>query len=159
MSFLNNKSISTIGYWNFKDKRNIPDYVNHTNKDAYPDVDPISHKVDTYSKWSWGLFYKQGFIKEYPIPFSMNIGLGWLFKTKYPIFQADENASLWNCDNGEYWTSTEENMWYEGECNYKHFFPIIFGVSIPISNFLIHVDYITSFGSINTLNYGLGFAF
>lgn len=159
-SFLSKNSIYTFGYWNFKDNRNIPDYVDHTNVDDYPDIDPVSHKVGTYSKWSWGGYYKQGFINEYPLPFSFNIGLGWLFKTVYPIFEADENASLGSgIQNGEYWTSTESNMYYEGRCDYDHYFPIVLGVSFPVSSFVIHLDYLTTFGKINTLQYGVGLTF
>ncbi|MCK4654435.1 MAG: PEGA domain-containing protein [Candidatus Cloacimonetes bacterium] len=157
-SYLRNKSIYTVGYWNFKDKRNIPDYVDYTDIDRYPDISPISHKVDTYSKWNWGLYYKQGFTKGFPFPYILNIGLGWVYKTLYPIFEAEEGTYLLDIQAGDYWT-TEETFYYNEYWDYKHYFPIILGVSVPISNFVIHLDYLTTFGAIKTLNYGLGIAF
>ena len=133
--------------------KGVPDYVDHINVETF--LVPESSKVDSYASWGMDFYIKKGFIKNIPTNYILNIGICYRFRIENPIFQADEDAYYWECEEDEYWTSYWESGFYYGKVN--NYFPLIIGISIPIkSKFLFSLHYWTTFKTINDLVVGLG---
>jgi len=132
-----------------------PAFVDHVNIDAFPNVDPKSEKVSSYYSWGMDFFLKYGLILEIPVTYIANLGLGYRFRSVIPIYQAKENAVLWDCENGETWTSIRDDNYTVFD---KSFWPIMFGFTVPIVNkMVISCHYWTTFNAINDIVIGFGF--